>query len=628
MLPIDAEAPPEIVACQKAFELSGIPAGIVTLEGRPLWFSSAFPALLGFTPEEFAGQSAAERIHPDDVPSFQKRLNHMADRPAQAASTERRYRHKNGHYLWLSVSSTTIRDGKGNPSHFVGIFQDITERKKKDQELKENKEYFNLILESLQDVVWSFSPSERRLHFMNEAATRALYLRSPKDFYDDPDLWVNAAHPDDRPRVRAISARLPSGSSEDIYRIVRPDGTLRWVHSRAWCTKGADGQPLRYEGVIRDVTDAQNAEMVLRDSEARLQLVIEAGNFGIWQIDRNTRATYWTPALRNLLGVPPDYPASLENFAKLIFPEDRERASKEFYDLGTGAEYELNPFRIVRPDGTQRWVQGFGKFLSKSESDQGKVIGALMDITDAKVKEQLIEAQRLKLFAAAKMSALGEMAGGLAHEINNPVAIIHGNATLLRQQAARGQILPSGLEKTAETIEQTAERISKIIRALRAFARNVEQDPFEIVSVKNIISETAELCRARFHLRNIDFRIDAIDDNLRIEARSVQISQVLLNLLNNAFDATETLPAPWIRVHVIDEAQHVQIQVFDSGPGIPEPLREKIFQPFFTTKEIGKGTGLGLSVSTGIVETHSGTLDLDTSHAHTCFVLRLPKKQK
>ncbi|MGZ3695072.1 MAG: sensor histidine kinase, partial [Bdellovibrionota bacterium] len=216
---------------------------------------------------------------------------------------------------------------------------------------------------------------------------------------------------------------------------------------------------------------------------------------------------------------------------------------------------------------------------------------------------------------------------GLAHEIINPLAIIHGNATLLKQQAAQKTLNLDSLIDTANIIEQTSERISKIVKSLRTFARDVPQDPFQKIPLATIISETAELCRARFQLRGIDFRIGEISPELEIECRPVQISQVLLNLFNNAFDAVEKLQAPWIQIAAASDHDNIKIFVSDAGPGIPVALQEKIFQPFFTTKEIGKGTGLGLSVSSGIIETHSGSLTLDPSARHTTFVVRLPKKQ-
>jgi PAS domain S-box-containing protein len=494
---LDSEYPPEIAACQLAFEVSSLAAGILTLKGRPVWFSSAFPAMLGYTLEEFSGQSAVTRIHPDDLPAFLKRVDEATAGSPTLETAERRYQHKDGHYLWIRVSTNFIRNAAGEPTHILGIFQDITDRKNQETNLQETKNHLNTILESVKDVVWSFSAEQYKLTYMNKDATKAIYLRAPEDFYQNPELWMQVVHPEDRALVGGIWKRLSLGPTEDYYRILRPNSEVRWVHAFAWATKDTMGNPIRFEGIVRDVTDT-------------------------------------------------------------------------------------------------------------------------------KLSEIEIEAQRQKLAAAAKMSALGQMAGGLAHEIINPLAIIHGNAQVLKQQAAQNSLNFSNLIDTANTIEQTTDRISKIVKSLRTFARDVAQDPFQKMAIATIVAETAELCRARFESRKIDFRIKEIDPQLEIACRPVQISQVLLNLLNNAFDAVENLTDPWVEISAADDGSYVKIFVTDMGPGIPAGLQEKIFQPFFTTKDIGKGTGLGLSVSSGIIETHSGSLTLDTALAYTRFVARLP----
>jgi signal transduction histidine kinase len=132
------------------------------------------------------------------------------------------------------------------------------------------------------------------------------------------------------------------------------------------------------------------------------------------------------------------------------------------------------------------------------------------------------------------------------------------------------------------------------------------------------------LCGEKFKHRNVEIRVDPIADDLAIRCRSVQISQVLLNLINNACDAVQSDPAPWIHIAAERRDGFVRLTVTDSGKGIPEHVRSRLFQPFFTTKEIGKGTGLGLSISKGIVGAHGGTVDLDPTSAHTRFVVELP----
>lgn len=259
-------------------------------------------------------------------------------------------------------------------------------------------------------------------------------------------------------------------------------------------------------------------------------------------------------------------------------------------------------------------------------SAERMVVFVLRDITDKIISEKIIELERTKTLAANKMATLGEMAAGIAHEINNPLAIIQSKAWLLSKQLDGGTVEPVVIKETLNKISETVERISKIIKGLKTFARNAEKDPFEIFDLQTVALETLELCKERFKNHNVELK-NSIKKGFQIEGRSVQLSQVLLNLLSNAFDAVEKLPTPWVEVSCKDFGDYIELYVTDCGHGIPIHLVHKIMNPFFTTKDAGKGTGLGLSITKGIVEDHGGQFFIDRNFAHTRFVARLPKLQ-
>ena len=175
----------------------------------------------------------------------------------------------------------------------------------------------------------------------------------------------------------------------------------------------------------------------------------------------------------------------------------------------------------------------------------------------------------------------------------------------------------------AQDIQATVDRIRRIVDALRSFARDAEADPMRPESVQAIVTETIELCAQRFRQHAIELCVEPIARDLYVDCRSVQISQVLLNLLGNAHDAVESAVQRRVRVMAEGDEGEVRIAVSDSGPGIPRDLHGRIMEPFFTTKELGKGTGLGLSVSKGIAEAHGGRLVFDASAVETRFVLTL-----
>lgn len=272
--------------------------------------------------------------------------------------------------------------------------------------------------------------------------------------------------------------------------------------------------------------------------------------------------------------------------------------------------------------GTSRW-----HLLSVNKSvENGLIVFISIDIHDEKMLELKAQQQRVLMETSAKMAALGEMAGGIAHEINNPLQIISGKSSLMVRRLKTEAIDIKKYEPDLVRIEEMVQRIAKIIRGLRSFSRNAENDPFVPSSITDVIQETLSLCSARLANHGIDVQVVGNQD-VFVSCRSTQISQVLLNLLNNAHDAVETLDAKWIRLTIEASEADVKILVEDSGSGIPEKVVKKMMQPFFSTKEVGKGTGMGLSISKGIVEEHGGKLSYDAAAPHTRFVIELPRVQ-
>ncbi|MFL5814386.1 MAG: sensor histidine kinase [Bdellovibrionia bacterium] len=236
-----------------------------------------------------------------------------------------------------------------------------------------------------------------------------------------------------------------------------------------------------------------------------------------------------------------------------------------------------------------------------------------------------LDIQRERATESARLASLGEMAGGIAHEINNPLSIISAVAEQQQAMFKQGMIEQSRTEAAFKTISDTTQRIVKIIQGLRSFSRDGGNDPIESVELKSLLDSTLGLCHQKFIHHQIELIVSCDSADLTLNCRSVQISQVILNLLNNAFDAVEHAQEKWIKVEARVANQNVEIRVTDSGPGVPVQYREKIFQPFFTLKQVGKGTGLGLSISRSIVEAHGGMLELDQSSKNTSFVVRIPK---
>lgn len=253
---------------------------------------------------------------------------------------------------------------------------------------------------------------------------------------------------------------------------------------------------------------------------------------------------------------------------------------------------------------------------------------ALKTYTDLQNSHTLLEETQLKLITSAKMAAIGTVAGGIAHEINNPLSIIIGHADMLSIIRSKEELDFESLKKRVKKVSDTAFRIAKIVKSLKYMAREGERDPFAETKVSSIIEEALDICSERIRITNIKLETDKVPSDLSIECQPIPISQVILNLVNNACDAIEEFPEKWVQIKLIDHHDMIQISITDCGHGISEVHRATLFRPFFTTKSAGKGTGLGLSISRQIIESHGGTLELDTLCANTRFVITLPKIQR
>jgi PAS domain S-box-containing protein len=363
-----------------------------------------------------------------------------------------------------------------------------------------------------------------------------------------------------------------------------------------------------------------------------LESLLQAMTEGLYVIGADGKCKYCNPAAVNLLG----YQASefLEvSIHQLIHHSHPDGSLYHIEDcplyraLKDGRVHSSSMDVFWRKDGSSFPVS----YTSVPLSENGQVTGALVTFRDLTVEHQLKEAlddETAKSLQMGKLAALGEMAGGIAHEINTPLGVI----SLLSEQI-QDEIQSQSLDRSIvgghlETIIHTTHRIHKIIQSLRTISRDAAEERPSLVKVQQIAENTLTLCQERFSEEGIAVRVEIEPIDLEILCNQIQISQILLNLIGNARDAVATTKEKWIRVEAKQIGlEKVKFSIIDSGNGVPNNLEKKIFQPFFTTKEIGKGMGLGLSVSHSLVKNHGGILYLDRNCQHTCFSFELSLKK-
>ncbi|MEK6775240.1 MAG: ATP-binding protein [Bdellovibrionota bacterium] len=368
---------------------------------------------------------------------------------------------------------------------------------------------------------------------------------------------------------------------------------------------------------------AEEITKELREQKRNWKALTETSPVGIFLTDRSGNCTYVNPAWTKMTGLL-SKDAFQQGWTQALHPDDMQLVIKKWNMLVSGETFSCD-YRYIKPDGSVVYVTGQALPLRDDKQEVTGYFGTVQNITELYLNQ-------IAVATSSRMSSLGQMASGIAHEINNPLTIIQGKALYLEKI-----IDPTGkvdFEKAKITIDQintTIQRIAKIIKGLQSFSRDTSEEPFQKSQIKDAIEIALELCRERFFKNDTRLILPKVTtSNLMFLGSPEQISQVLLNLLNNAFDATKAQAEKWVKIEIEVNRNENRLLVFvsDSGVGVPPQIQTKIFEPFFTTKEVGSGTGLGLSISKGIMDNHKGRLFVDSSKPHTTFAIELPLLQE
>jgi PAS domain S-box-containing protein len=316
----------------------------------------------------------------------------------------------------------------------------------------------------------------------------------------------------------------------------------------------------------------------------------------------------------------------LTGFMASVYPDDRDRVLSAFHiALGTTLNTEL---RVIDVQGELRWMwlRSFPTCEVTADGGPAKLVMIADDVTEKKQHEEVLRNREARIVDYAKNLAVSNLATGVAHEINNPLTVIVGKASELKRLATNQNLDSPTAQKLADKIESMAVRISKIILSLKALARQDSEPQMHPSSFKHLLKDLADLTTEKFKHAGISLILPDIKNDFTIEMNPTLISQLLLNLIDNAFDAVSNQKSPWVQLEYTEDQESLFVSVTDSGNGIPIKIRNQIFDPFFTTKDPGKGTGLGLSLAFSIAAHHGGSLRLDHLSPHTRFVLQIRKK--
>lgn len=584
--------------------------------GMPIWINRAVERLTGYSVEECLRMESypLEIVHPEDRPRI-KEILQSAQQGDIGSDQPFRIVDRFGWMKWMEISWQSLYDDEGRCLGFRSSIRDVTEEKQAYDQLAQREQELMSLVSSMEDIIWELDIEGR---ISNVWCASASALRVWRE--DCIGQLITKVIPDEAGDTlsklleRAIST---STVQEEEISFKRFPG--RWFRCKATVVRSMTSfnEITRVSLLMSDVTDKRNAE-------ARFRVALEAVQMGIWKWDLRTGELSLDNRTKQLHGVSDYVSSSLEGFLfATVHQGEKDRIQREIQAALGGGRLLDTHYEVALTSGEPRIVALKGTVERDSAGNPQQIVGVCWDVTNATLAKRQIEDQRQQLVHSAKMTSLGEMAAGIAHEINNPLAIINVKTTLLKNLALKNEITPDKFVKDLEKIENTVMRISKIVKGLRTFARGGTGEPCVPYALDSLVGETLEFCREKFRAHQIDLRLPLLS-SISIQCRPSQISQVLLNLLNNAFDAVETLPERWVQLTVDEEDDKLIMRVIDSGSGIPHEVVDRLMEPFFSTKEVGRGTGLGLSISKGIIDDHHGRLYYDHKCPNTCFVIELP----
>ncbi|HXH29396.1 MAG TPA: ATP-binding protein [Bacteriovoracaceae bacterium] len=315
--------------------------------------------------------------------------------------------------------------------------------------------------------------------------------------------------------------------------------------------------------------------------------------------------------------------ATLENFPDLLGQRlGSESFLSEFYQY-VDDFFETKKDKDVFEIHETRLDMWLLVCIQRTRNDGAIIVSIPMDeLVRARSK---VRDQEAKGHYSAKLASLGEMAAGIAHEVNNPLTIIQGSASIIQKLVDEEPMNVVAIKELTEKMISTTNRISKTIKSLKALSRNADSDPFETLCLRDMLGQCVDICQPRFRQYNITLTVEPIQEKIRVFGREVQLCQVLVNLFNNSLDAVQNLEERWVRVGLRESPDWVELLVSDSGKGIAPEILDKIMDPFFTTKGVNQGTGLGLSISRAIMRDHGGDLFYLPEEKFTTFCMKLKR---
>lgn len=561
--------------------------------------------LFGYTEQEFLGKHFSTFVTADDYTEAESEYRRKIGGDDYRYISLLRVVTKAREIRWTEVSGVQIAWG-GSPALLIFV-RDVTERKKIEQALIQSEAKYRELIENAVDLIFTVDLEGKFLE-VNESLLRDTgYTKSD---IISTSFW-EFIHPGDMEIALAAFERGRQGFPHAFeIRGRKKDSTYAWYSFVSRPITDINGQTEFIHGIVRNITDRKAAEEALIESENKFRGMFETSRDFMFISSLHGDILDYNPASREFFGYTDEEVRQANITDVYANPEERDAVLTRLMEEGFVENYEIS---LKKKDNT---VIDALVTATVHRDRQGNVIGfqgTARDITKIKRMER-------QLLQAEKLSGLGTMISGVAHEINNPLTAIMGNAELMLMNAS---INPNE-RKSLDVILHESERAARIVSGLLTFAR--EHTPERrMINVNDVILEAHRLREYSLRVSNIATRLSLSDNLPPTFIDPYQLQQVFANIINNARDALMEKGGGTLLIRTSCSDAKLHVEFTDDGPGIaPENIR-KIFDPFFTTKDIGKGTGLGLSIAYGIIEEHDGKIEIDSQPGRgSTFTVELP----
>jgi PAS domain S-box-containing protein len=555
---------------------------IITIDAESTihFANPAVEDLFGYAPAALEGESLTKLMpprHHDDHYRAVDRFLTTGERTIDWQSIELHGQHRDGHEVPLSISFGKFElDGD---RRFIGIIRDISDRVQGERELREQKERFRKVTESIDEVVWMSDPEKEEMLYVNHTYEE-IWGQSVESLYEDPTSFLDAIHPEDRDRVEQALEEQVTGGYDEEYRIVRPDGEVRWIHDRTDIVKDDTGEVYRIVGTASDITERKEHERELQRVRDRMEFALDATDAIVWDWNVDDDEASFYPSPETLFGTTVE---DWDDFIDVVHPEDRQTVREAVeHSLETG-EPKYEEIRINR-DGDVRWIEAPGYPISDDDGTT-QMIGVARDITDSKRTELELERQN---------EQLEEFASIVSHDLRNPLSIAAG-----RLELAQAECDSEHLDRAAQALGRMESLIEDLLRRATnetLFTRGAESVP-ELDSVE--LATAIETCWQNVATREATLVVET-DQTIRADRSRLQ--QLFENLIRNAVEHG----GPNVTVSIGDLDDRSGFYVADDGQGIPESNREQVFETGYSTAE--DNVGVGLHIVKGIVDDYDWTI--------------------